>query len=169
VPYGKIQCVWGSNVFNIVSLWELSHLLKGILHTSQCFKCDDHHLCAEELYLVNGRRTGSLGIKRCMLETGVSSTLFPCEYWLRMWKEYLWSESILRGNHRIMKNTLFRWNGEVHIYYGTIQGIRDRSILLTVSLWELSYLLKGILPIIQGFQMWGTSPLCKIAPFIWKE
>jgi hypothetical protein len=108
--------------------------------------------------------------KSSTLEAGGSSTLFNYEEWVSLLKEYLWFESILSGRIiHFMKSPHFRWNGERLVSYGTIQRVRVRSVLHLVSLWMLSYLLKGILPTSQCFHVWGTSTLCKIAPFKWME
>jgi hypothetical protein len=121
-------------------------------------------------FKVNGRSMISLVRYPSMLEAGRCSTLFPCENCISMWNENLWSESILKWeNHSLCEKYPHGRTGETHVSYGTIQYVRDRSVLHIVSLWELSYLLKGILPTSQNFQVWGTSPLCKIGPFMWME
>jgi hypothetical protein len=52
-----------------------------------------------------------------------------------------------------MKNTLIRQNVQTHMSYGTMQCVRGRTVLYIASLLELSFLLKGILPSSQGFQV----------------
>jgi hypothetical protein len=64
-----------------------------------------------------------------------------------------------------MKNALFIGNGEMHVSYGRIQFVLETGVLEIVSVCELSYHLKGILPTPHGFQELGTSPLCKVAQY----
>jgi hypothetical protein len=96
--------------------------------------------------------------------------LFSCEKKLASSRNIcflkaFWSVRIIH----FMKSTRFRWNGETLVSYGKMQCVRGRRVLHLVSLWELSYLLKGTLPNTKCFNMWGTSPLCQIAPFKCKE
>jgi hypothetical protein len=75
---------------------------------------------------VNWGSTVSLGRKPSMLEEGRCSTLFSCENWVSMWKEYMRSESVLSGRIiHFLKNTLFRQNEEAPISYGTKQSVLD--------------------------------------------
>jgi hypothetical protein len=118
---------------------------------------------------VKGRSIESLGRKPSMLEAGGCSTLFPWENGICLWKEYLGSESIMkRENYSLDEKCSLqtKWRNTCIIWHSTM-CIKDKSDWHIVSLWALSYILKGILPTSQGFQVWGTSTLCKIAPFKW--
>jgi hypothetical protein len=111
-----------------------------------------------------GSSTVSLERKSSNLEVGESSTFFSCEKWVSLLKEYLWFESILKWeNHSLYEKYCFRWNGKTLVSYGPIQCVKGGSVLHLVSLWELSYLLKGILPTSQCFHVWGTWALCNIS------
>jgi hypothetical protein len=120
---------------------------------------------------VKGISKVALVRKSSILWTGGISTLFSWENWVSFLKEMcklkaFWSGRIIH----FMKSTHFRWNGETHVSYGTIQCVGGRSVLHLVSLWELSCLLKGILPTTQCFYMRGTSPLGKKSLSIeWKK
>jgi hypothetical protein len=48
-------------------------------------------------------------------------------------------------------------------------NVRRKRFKHAFQVWELSLLLKEILPISQDFQLLDTSSLCKIAPFSWME
>jgi hypothetical protein len=50
-----------------------------------------------------------------------------------------------------MKSIHFRQNEEIHMSSGPVKCVRGRSVLHIVCLWELSYLLKTILPTTQFF------------------
>jgi hypothetical protein len=119
---------------------------------------------------VKGMSPVSLVRKLVMLEARGSSMLFSSESWVSMWKECLPTKRVL--NWRIthsLKNTHYSRKGETHVSHNTKQYVRGRCVLHLVSPWELSYLLKGILPATQSFHFWGTSPLCHIAAFMWME
>jgi hypothetical protein len=116
---------------------------------------------------VDGRNTVSLLWKQSMLEAGGSSTLFSFGNCFTLLKEYLLSESVLKWVIHFTKSIHFKQNGETHVSHGKIQCIRGQSLLHTFSLWELSYLLKRMLPTTHCFHVWGTSTLCNIAPFKW--
>jgi hypothetical protein len=120
---------------------------------------------------MNGRSSVSHGRKPSVLESGWSYILFPCENRVNLWKECLLSESVLKWeNHSLyekyplqmkLRNTCILWNNKV--------CVSCRSFMHIVFLEEPSYLLKGILPISQSFQAWGTPPLWRIVPFKWME
>jgi hypothetical protein len=119
---------------------------------------------------VNGRSTVCLGRKLSMLEAGGSTSYFLVRIELACERNTCYLKVF--GSRRIIhfkKNTFFRWNGETHVSYRTINCVRGWSVLHIVSLWELSILMKRILLTSHGFQMWGTSTLCKIAPLKWME
>jgi hypothetical protein len=117
---------------------------------------------------VKGRSTVSLVRKLSRLEAGGSSILFPCENWVEC--EILVNQLRFEvGESFTVKNALFGPTAETLVSYGTKQCVRGRSVLHVVSLWELSYLLRGILPTFQGSQVWGTLPLCQRGPLNWME
>jgi hypothetical protein len=101
---------------------------------------------------------------------GVASTLFSCESWISMWKECLPNESLWQWRIiHSLKNTHFRRNAHSLVAQGRMQYVRGRNSLPLVSLWEMSYLLKGILTTPQFIHVWGRSPLGQIAAFNWME
>jgi hypothetical protein len=61
----------------------------------------------------------------------------------------------------IFPNTCISWKSTI--------CVRSSSILAIVSLWQLRFLMKGILPICPHFQVGGTFTLCKITLFSWIE
>jgi hypothetical protein len=86
---------------------------------------------------VSGRSTVSLVRKLSMLEAVMCSTLFSCENWVSLLQEYLQFESILMWkNHLFYESTHFRWNGETHVSYWTIQCVRGRIVLHIASVWD---------------------------------
>jgi hypothetical protein len=119
---------------------------------------------------VNGRRTLSLVRTLSMLEVGGSNTLFPCKNGVSMWKECLQTKSVSKWRiSHCLKTTHFRRIGEIPVAHGTVQCVRDDSVFHLVSLWELSSLHEGILPATEDFHLGGTSPLCQILAFKWRE
>jgi hypothetical protein len=88
ISYGSKQCVIGKSILHMVSLWELSHLLKGILPTFQGSQVQAKSPFCQITPLLNGRSTESLVRKLSMLEARGSSTIFPRENWVSFWKEY---------------------------------------------------------------------------------
>jgi hypothetical protein len=58
------------------------------------------------------------------------------------------------------------WRNKCISWKNTLYA-RSMSALCIISIWELSRLLKGILPTYHHFQLGKTFPLYKIAPFSW--
>jgi hypothetical protein len=131
---------------NWVNLWMEYSLPLHII------SCEEHHLCAKQQLWRDGRNTLPLVSKTSILEAGMSSTLFPlrtqwyCERNTCNLKVF-WSGTIIHDR----KSTLFRGNGESHATYGKIQSVFEALGSHTLlSLWELSYLFKEILPSFPG-------------------
>jgi hypothetical protein len=119
---------------------------------------------------VNGRRTLSLVRTLSMLDVVGSNTLFPCENGVSMGKECLWTNSISKWRiSHCLKNTNFTQIGETPVVHGTVLCVRDKSVFHLFSLWELQILQEGILPTTEDFHLGGTSPLCQIPAFKWRE
>jgi hypothetical protein len=120
--------------------------------------------------LVKGRSTVSLVIKPSMLEAIWSSTLFTvwtelaCE-WNTHDLRAFWSGRIIH----VRKNIHFKRNGNTCILWNNTICVWGSSVLHIVSLWELNYIFIDVLPISQGLQVGGISPLCIRAPFKWME
>jgi hypothetical protein len=143
------------------------YLLLGIQPTSQVSSVRKFTTVENRSFQVNGRSTVSVGRKPSMLEEVGSSTLFSLwelRYLVKrilvIWKCFEVGESFSFWKIPSLtkwRNTCILWNKTI--------CVRCRSFIHIVSLGELRYLLKGILPTSQGFQVWETSPLCKIGPF----
>jgi hypothetical protein len=133
------------------------------------FKCEENLVCANSSFQVNGRSTVSPGRQPSMFKAEGCKTLFPCENWVSLWKEHCELRVFKWENHSLYekylqskcRNTCILWNSTI--------CVRGMSVLHILSLGELSYYLKRVLPTSQSFLVWGTSPLCKIAPFKWAE
>jgi hypothetical protein len=123
-------CVRSRSVFQIVSQWELSYLIKRIQPSSQGFQVWGHiTICQNSSIQVKGRSSISVGRKPSMLEAGASSTMFPCEKWVSLWKIYLWSERVLNWeNHSLYEKFPVQWNGETDVSYGAIQYVLDIGV-----------------------------------------
>jgi hypothetical protein len=88
-------------------------------------------------------------------------TLFCSGNWVNLWKEYLQSDNVLKWENHLLyekyplqmkwRNTCVSWNNIIYV--------RDRSAMHIVSLCQLSYLLKGLLPASRGFQVGETFVL----------
>jgi hypothetical protein len=94
ILWNSTICVRGRSVLNIVSLWELSYFLYEFC-LPQGSSVRNITTVQNSNFQVSGRSTLSTGRKPSMLEARGSNTLFPCENWATLWKEYLWSESVM--------------------------------------------------------------------------
>ena len=133
------------------------------------WQCLQLHLCANRPFQLNGTCTVSCK-QRSRFAAGASSTLFPCESRIGMWKECWQRESIWQWRLiHSLKNTSFRQNGQTLVAQGRKQCVRGRNSLRLVSVWEMTYLLKGTWTTPEVFHVRGTSPLAQIAAFNWME
>jgi hypothetical protein len=133
------------------------------------WQCEQFHLCANRPFQLNGTCTVSCK-QRSRFAAGASRKLFPCKSRISMWKECLPRESLWQWRLiHSLKNARFRRNGQTLVAQGRKQCVRGRNSLHPVSLWEMSYLWKGILTTPEFFHVWGTSPFGRIAAFNWME
>jgi hypothetical protein len=147
---------------------ELIYLGKGILPVSQALKgFVTLPLCPIALFWVNGTSSVSLVRKASMFQAGRSSTMFTWENWINFLKEYgLPLKFFMCEDHQLSATLLQSRTWKRHCFSSkkTINA-RRKSFEHVSQGWELRYLLKEILPISQGFQLWDTSSLCTMAPF----
>jgi hypothetical protein len=107
---------------------------------------------------VNGSNTVSPVRKSSTLEAGGSSTLFSCEKWGGLLKEYLRFESILKWKTSFtLRKVPPSGEMEKHFYLMAKYNVFNRGKSVLHLVWELNYILKGILPTSQSFHVWGTS------------
>jgi hypothetical protein len=79
-----------------------------------------------------------------------------------LWALLSWRTIHFMENRPIQLNCRNTFISEKNTIYG-----RSRSVLPIVSLWELIYIVKRILPMCQTFQVMETFTLCKLALFNW--
>jgi hypothetical protein len=137
VPFGTVKSVLWQGVLNIVSLWELRQLLKGILLPLKVFKWETYSLCSKYHY------SSELKKNMYLLEENhlcykhqCLAHCFPVRIVLECERNtcYLSVVSSRRIIH-FMKNTLFWWNCETHVSFGRIQSLLEAVVSGTLFLY----------------------------------
>jgi hypothetical protein len=133
------------------------------------FTWQKHSLSDQVLYSWIEETLLSLEIIPSVLEATGSSTVFPCDCWVGLWKEYPLSVSVFKWEkYSLYEKKAYSVELKKHIYvleqYLYVWSSSDMPMF---SLWELNYHVTEILPISQHFQVGETFTLGKRVLFSW--
>jgi hypothetical protein len=97
--------------------------------------------------------------KQSVLEVGAYRTLFQCEHWVNIWKENFLKLRVFTVE-KDWFGAKYAYSGELkkHMHFSKENHLCFKHThLAQVSGWELSFLLKGLLPATLGVSTWRYS------------